>query len=170
MATQTTAETRQLESEIEFQRKNWVFERLGWFLMAATIVAAVLGLFGHGAFSVTSNRTPDRKIMVSYDRLERYQAPAVLHVSVAPEAVQGKYFKLQFNRSFIRNVELQDIVPQPVESELGNATITYRFSVAPEAGPKTVSIYYEPDMRGWLPIVVGLENGIKLQIRQFVYP
>jgi hypothetical protein len=36
----------QLEEHLDFQRKQWVFQRVAWFVMLAVVVLGLLGLFG----------------------------------------------------------------------------------------------------------------------------
>lgn len=138
--------------------------------MLLFLLAGLLGLFGHGPLSATANRTPDRQLVVSYDRFVRYQAPESLRISVTPDAVSGGAFHLDVGGEFFKSVELKRIVPEPENAILSGNSVTYRFLAGDTQAPTTVLIHYEPRVRGWLPIVIGLANRPKLQIRQFSYP
>jgi hypothetical protein len=37
-----------------FQRIEWLVERIAWLLLAALLIAAILGVFGHGLLSSRS--------------------------------------------------------------------------------------------------------------------
>lgn len=41
----------EVSQDLNFQRREWVVQRVGWVVMAVLLVAALLGLFGPGPLS-----------------------------------------------------------------------------------------------------------------------
>lgn len=157
------------EHNLRQYRLDWVCERVGWSLMILGLIAAAVGLLGPGPLSATTNRTPDRNITVSYNRFEHQFSPSTLAITVAPDTVRDE-LRLQVNREFLNRVDVQRIIPEPSSSEMSDKNITFTFPLRSNRGAMQIAIRYEPQAQGWLPIIIGAESGMKLQIKQFIFP
>jgi hypothetical protein len=78
----------EIETDLEFQRRVWRVPRVGWLIIGAAVVAALLGLFGTGPLSRAS--TDGGGLTVEYDRFARREqthaappCPAAIEVRCA---------------------------------------------------------------------------------------
>ena len=60
----------QINEDIEFQKKEWNWARLGWVLMLIIALAGLLGLFGQGPLSKSTARAGG--IEVEYERCAQF--------------------------------------------------------------------------------------------------
>ena len=57
--------------------------------LALALMAAVLGLFGHGPLSETASASADGALTVRHQRFERYQAPSEYDIGALPALAAG---------------------------------------------------------------------------------
>lgn len=79
----------QLHEDLAHERREWKLQRVGWALMALALLAAVLGLFGHGPLSETASASADGALTVRHQRFERYQAPSEYDIGALPALAAG---------------------------------------------------------------------------------
>ena len=68
----------ELAEDMEFQRKNWRAERIGWAVLAFILLAAALGLFGQGPLGGTVVAAGDDSLSLTYERFWRLSSPTRL--------------------------------------------------------------------------------------------
>ena len=117
----------QINEDIEFQKKEWSWARLGWVLMLIIALAGLLGLFGQGPLSKSTARAGG--IEVEYERFERLLSPAQIEVKLTQQDFQNGEARVQVDRNMLNMYNLQDIVPEPDQSILSGEFITYVFNV-----------------------------------------
>jgi hypothetical protein len=61
----------EVNADIEFQRRVWRVQRIGWLIIAAVIVAALLGVFGGGPLSRAAVQGDGLRL--EYERFARLQ-------------------------------------------------------------------------------------------------
>ena len=74
-----------LDQDLDFQRRSWRLQRLGWSAMGVTVLAALLGLFGTGPLSSATVSSQDEALTLQYNRFWRVQSPMTLRLSVTPD-------------------------------------------------------------------------------------
>lgn len=163
---------RDLESPqaLRTQRIEWIAERLGWLLIAAVVLAGLLGLLGRGPLSHTRRTSSDGAIVVEYHALERYHAPTQLLVRLRDEARASPQVRLAVSRRFADATTEESIVPRPilVESRGDELIYTLRISDIDEQG--AILIRYEHDTFGSLPYHVRIDGQSEVPVSQFVFP
>lgn len=158
----------EVDQDLDFQRRDWRFERIGWGAMLLVGVAAVVGLFGHGPLSNAAANADDGSLGVEYQRFERHGSPSELTVFLRRSASSDTSVQLWIGGEFLRAVQLQQIVPEPVRQiTLGDRTL---FEVAVRSDTGRVSFYLMPQRIGARTLELGVPGRATLRRRQFVYP
>ena len=158
----------------EAERRYWLAQRIGWGLMALTLVLAVLGLFGGGLFSKDTKSASADGIEVSleYPRFARMTVPEQLVFVVnAPEA-QGD-LSILLPRSFLDEVKVHGVTPDADSTSTGPDGVTYAWPVEDWSRPVSVTITYSAaDWRrvgGDVRVAAG-ELTREMEFQQFVFP
>jgi len=157
--------------DIDFQRREWTVQRIGWAAMALLVLAALLGLLGSAGPLATAEKTAsDGSLAVSYQRLERHHAPGRFTVDVAPAFVEAGEVRLWLDADYVRVLEIQSIVPEPESVELGADRVIYAFTVREGSGSMEITFFYEHDGYWQQDAQLGLTNGVPVTFGQFVFP
>lgn len=157
----------ELDQDLAFQRREWVAERVGWFAIAALLVAALLGVFGTGPFSSASSG--GALVRIDYERFGRRLAPVELRIRLGEDASQGGVARMWIAHDYLDSVHLEGITPEPDATEARADRIVFAFAVA-DGGPGTVAFHMRPDSFGVLSGRVGVVDGPELRFWQFIYP
>jgi hypothetical protein len=154
----------QITQDMAFQRLEWRIQRVGWFLMAAVVCAALLGLFGDGPLS--SAVQTSGSLRIEYDRFLHNQAPSEYRIHFSTSQAE---FQLGFNHSFLQNVKLERITPDPIRAEISELGVTLHFTTQTGA-QGTVIIPFEPKSIGFLHTKIMAPAEPSLHFTHFVYP
>ncbi len=87
----------EMRQDLEFQRRMWVVQRVGWVMMALAALAALLGLFG-GAGASSGATAGSREAPLSieeYERFLRVGKPAALRVHVGAPPGTGEELRTE---------------------------------------------------------------------------
>lgn len=96
-----------------FQRNEWRVERFGWLLLAAFILAGMLGFLGPGPFSHTTAESEAGNIGVEYQRVTHHEADDSLTLSFSEETIDNDKITAELTGSWVEGVDLSGITPQP---------------------------------------------------------
>ena len=169
MAGQEPTSVHDVVKDRDHQRREWIFERIGWVLMALLVLAALAGALGPGLLSHAVAGSPHSSLWVEYDRFERHSARARLRVHVTGE---HDTLRIWLAREFLDRIDLRHVDPEPLEVVTARDRQIFVFARAPDAGPVEVIYHFEPTRIGSVVVRVGLEDASEtsLQFSQFVYP
>lgn len=124
--------TLEVPQDLGFQRKAWVFQRVGWAAMAVVIALAFLGVFGHGISSKRSTTSRDGNLKVEYAAVARHRAPDTLRLTLAPGAVQGDEARIAFSIETLDGMDIETVYPEPESVETGADETVFTFKLAQE--------------------------------------
>lgn len=161
----------QLDEDRDFQQREWRGQRIGWAVMLLIVLAALLGLFGRGPLARATIGGEGDPVRLRYDRLTRHSSPAVLDIRLgAGVADEDGEVRLWLEREYMREMQVEEIAPEPESMEASENGIVYVFRVADRRRPTRVTFRIQP--RGyWLQSGgVGLAGREPLRFRQFVFP
>jgi hypothetical protein len=149
--------------DMPFQRRQWMFERVSWAVMAIVLILATLGFAGPGPLSHRSVSTSDGNLRVEYHRFIRYQTSYEVEIHLRQNGGQPS---VSIARDYLKEVEVQFINPQPLAVSGDAEWITYTF-----AGADVQAIFtFESQRFG--PSKLKLKTGDQktLELKQFVFP
>lgn len=158
----------QINQDMDFQQKEWSFERWGWIVMTVLAVLALLGLFGQGLLSNTT--AENETIQVKYGRFERLLAPAQYEIEIDPQQASNGELKLQVNRKLLSFYKIEKITPEPESEEITPEQIIYAFQFQQGNEPLKVTFDLQGNLTGIPQGEIGIENGPSVEISQFIYP
>jgi hypothetical protein len=146
-------------------------QRIGWGAFALLVLAALVGLLGHGPLSHVVVQDPASPLRVEYNRFERYQGPTDLRLRLGPGAAREGGLRIWISRAFLDAIELEQVVPQPRAVELGADRQTYVFDAPGLSGEASVVFHHKPDVKfSRVTAQVGLDGAAGVTFWQFVYP
>ncbi len=158
----------EINQDLQFQRRMWKAERIGWIAMAVLLAGALLGLFGNGPMSWIT--TSNDSLIVEYQRFGRQQSALQLRVYLRAGLSNKDNLFFELNRAFVANVQVMRITPKPdVEQPISDG-IRLIWSSNAEDGSMLVTISYQPEHIGWLTPSLSVGDADSLSIRQFIYP
>lgn len=157
----------EFDQDLQFQRREWVAERIGWFAIAALLVAALLGAFGTGLLSSASSG--GELVRIDYERFGRLLAPVKLRVQLSEDASANGVARVWIASQYLDSIELQGIMPEPDATEVLADRVVFAFLIADD-GSGAVTFHMRPDRFGVLTGRVGLIDGPELRFWQFIYP
>jgi hypothetical protein len=157
-----------IDQDLEFQRRDWTFERVGWIVMLLLLVAALVGLLGQGPLSKSERASPDNSLRVEYDRFERHGASAELTLFVRRDSAAGPAVSVWVKDDFLRGIQLDQIAPEPVRQvSVGDRTL---FDIAVAGDSARLTLAFRPKKWGARRIELGIMGREPLTLSQFVYP
>lgn len=158
----------EVNDDLDFQRRVWRFERIGWVLMGLIGFAGLLGLLGGGLLS--SAESGDERLRIEYQRFHRHLSPAELTIHIDKAAVKNDAVTLVLNQGLSDKFKIETIVPPPTQWQLAGDGMHLRFLAADFAALATVRFYLKAQGYGPAAIAIGLEGTTPIALRQFIYP
>jgi hypothetical protein len=159
-----TRKRRELEidEDLEFQKKEWRAQRVGFLLLVAFVLAALLGVTGMGG--PLSNGTAgqqDGPVFVEYERFVRRGAMSTirLHLRTAPGTV-----RFWVSAAYFEQVRVESVAPHPqtVSADANRRVYTIQAG-SPDV---TVTLDVEHQSAGRIDVAVGLVDGPFVQFSQ----
>jgi hypothetical protein len=160
----------EINEDFAYQERAWVVQRVGWGVLGLLILAGLLGLLGSGWFSNAKAGEQTDRLWLEYERFERFQSPARLRVHLGSSAGKDGFVRVWLKRSYLENVQLHQVTPQPESVEAGVDRLVYVFRDQKLHEPTAITFDMEPEQIGLQSGAVGLDEGQSLQFQQFVYP
>ena len=158
----------QLDREMEFQRREWTVQRIGWAAMALVILAGLAGLFGSGPLGEAT--ASSGSLQVDYPRFARKRLSAQVELTVGAAGIRDGRVALWLDRAFLDRVEVERVVPEPESVAADGGRVVYRFAVEPGAGEASIRFTVEPGSPGRWAWRAGLVDGPELSLGGFVFP
>ncbi|HWO93568.1 MAG TPA: hypothetical protein VNL92_02275 [Dehalococcoidia bacterium] len=158
----------EIDEDMSFQRRQWRVERIGWLLMAAFLLAALLGLFGSGVFDDVTFGEKSDPARIEVDRFTRFDAPTRLRVHITSDAVADERVVLFLSRDYLEHVQLEAITPEPESVRLEGVWQVYEFEAEPAEG--VIIFTLRPLSAGSLSGRAAIEGSEPIEFDQFVFP
>lgn len=149
-----------IEDEISLHHKGWVVQRIGWVLMFAFLIAAILGLFGEGPLS--NKKIQAGNISVEYERFCRYEHGMEIRLQSAGENIST----VSIPQDYLKSFRVAEIVPEPEKQVANEGSIQYRFEGSQN---NIVSFYLDPIERKSVEGLLQV-NSHPFTIKQTIYP
>jgi hypothetical protein len=159
-----------INQDLDFSRREWRVERVGWVIMALVVLAALLGLLGRGPLTEKVAWDAGSEMWVEYDSVDHMQAPSELKLHVGPGIVTTDELRLALNAAYLSRIEIERIQPEPSAQELAGDEVIYVFDVAEPGQPVDLSLQFRFARPGRVTAVMAIEGGPQLSFNQLVLP
>jgi hypothetical protein len=159
-----------LPDDIEFQRKSWRVQRIGWVAMLAIAVAALLGLFGNGPLSSARAGGAGSGLSITYERFTRKGAQHSIDVEAGPSSVVSDSVRIWIAREWVDANHVVGITPEPARSDVHPDRIVYTFNASRSDKPIAIRFELEAQWLGSRRGTAGIVNGPTVEFGQFAYP
>ena len=159
----------QINEDMEFQRRSWIVQRIGWAIFALVSLLAALGMFGDGVLSNAQAGQQEGELWLEYPRFERFEDEFQIKAHANEGAAAESDIRIHVDQNYLDGVEVNKISPEP-DSELLDANgITYVFKTNGTSA-FTAQFYMIPRKVGLLSGAFRLQNGEPVDFSQFIYP
>lgn len=165
----TRERSLEINEDLEFQRREWRVQRLAWWLLAGFVVAAALGVFGSGPLSHAAVEDATGALRVEYERFLRVGSPHRLSIRARTSGSETPTgFRLVMNRTYFDAMQVDRVLPEPLEVAIGPEDVTLRFAPA-ASGEFTIVIDSEPLQAGRHRAEFRASTGGAVGIGQLTY-
>jgi hypothetical protein len=127
-----------------------------------------LGVFGRGWFAKAERKTADGSMDVKYERIERFRTPSLLAVQFGPAAIHDGKIQLWASESLVKPLGAQRIIPEPVNSAIGDGGILYSFAAT--NNPAAVEFAMEPASAGVFHLILRVPGSQAINLTIGVMP
>jgi len=158
----------ELEQDLDFQRRQWRLERIGWAVIGCIIVAGLAGLFGHSPFARAHVQTADQKLTIEYDRFARYESDAEIRVSVELDGGGEQVFRLWMVSEYLDSLKVLEIDPVPLRGEAQEGGHAFVFKARPDR--TTVKFLVQFRSLGLVSGNINKDEGAHALVQHFVWP
>lgn len=158
----------EIQQDLEHERREWLFHRIGWILLSLLWLAGLAGLFGSGPLSEAS--ASGAGLRLEYDRFVRYTAPQDLRLHLGPPATGHPKVRVWVDRQYMQDMQVESVLPEPESVETGPDRIVFIIPLAEVGPPTAVTLRLQTQRIGVLDGEVGVEEGGSLRFHQIVYP
>ena len=157
----------QIDQDIDFQQKSWVYQRVGWVIMAVIVVAALLGVFGGGGLlNGVSLGGDDAPLQVEYRPFNRVLSPTPLDLLVRSSGGADEV-RVWLSTEYLEYVEVRSVSPEPERVTTSSDRMIYTFRTD---GDAVILFELQPQNIGVLSGQIGLEGGDTFSFQQVIYP
>lgn len=162
------ADGLEVEQDLEFQRRSWAVQRIGWIVMLVIVVAGLVGVFGNGPLSLIAVSHPGSVQRVEYQRFVRVSSPTTLRFSAVPS--HNGVVQLRLSQSYLGKVYLERITPEPAKVVAATDQLLLSFDTMEANQPITIVMHLKPQGMGLLRGQTRIGNEDPLSLTQLVYP
>lgn len=160
----------EIEQDLDFQRRDWKRERLGWLAMVALVAATLLGLCGTGPLSSRIAGEEGGALWAEYQLFGRWQAPEELRVHLGPGQTRDGRARVWLSREFVERHDVGHVTPPPEHVEALGDRYVYVFRAPSPDAEIAIAFTIRPEHWGWKEGTVGVDGGPAVAIREIVYP
>jgi hypothetical protein len=159
----------EIDEDLEYQRRAWRFQRVGWIVIGLVLAGALWGLFGRGPLSRAVMTDPRNHIAVEYDRIARYESSFRLVIQLQPIPESSKTARLWIDRHYAQSLTIEQITPGADRAELTPDGFVYVFQVSGRQ-PSPITITGTMHDVGWVYGRLGTDPSDAVAFRHFVLP
>jgi hypothetical protein len=168
LAKTTRVESLEVGQDLAFQRREWKVQRAAWMVALLILVLGFAGLLGGGPLSQTE--TSSGPLALEYERFARKRAPTALHTRLEPGVTSAGEFSLWLSEEYLDKVDLNRVLPEPIEMAAASDRVVFRFLAATPGEPAEITFALEPAEPGLVHGRVGLVAGPDVAFDQVIYP
>jgi hypothetical protein len=161
----------EISEDLDFQRRSWIVQRVGWGVMLAISLSGLFGVFGDGPLASADAGTESSGLRIEYERFVRQEAPGALIANVGAASVRpDSTVQIWLDRKWLEKMEVKEVTPEPYSSRLEPDRVLYTFGVNPTSMPVRITWYLQTHALGRSSGRIGISGGPTISYSQFAYP
>lgn len=154
-----------VQENMGFQKRSWIVERVGWFVLTAIAIVGLTGVLGNGPASWA--HASGGSLALSYERFQRATRTSSFVFDLAAATASER--ALHLSAPFQRNFEITSIQPPPLRSRTGDDGIDLAFAAQPGHRGRIV-IWAYARAYGLSRVTASLDGGAAAAFWIFAYP
>ena len=152
---------------LAFQKREWVFQRLGWVALLLLIVASGVGLLGPGMASRSTSTEPSSGLQIEHYRLVHRQAP--VDITARLEQSNAEEQSIWIGAGLLERMTIESMVPEPIRVEADSEGSRFVIATTPGA-PASFRLSVRYERCGTAKGRIGRNAAESLDLETFVYP
>jgi hypothetical protein len=160
----------EIDEDIQWERGEWIFERIGWGLMALFVLIALAGLFGSGPISRRTAGHEGGPFWIDYNRFARYHSPEEMVVHIDSQVIAAGELRLVIEGDFLTTAHINVITPEPHTVELSANRAIYSWPVTDADGLLRITFHYHSTHYFETNSRLGLAGDELFEVSQFIFP
>lgn len=133
------------------------------------LAASLIGFAGKGPLSKGAAESSSGRFTIEYHKIARFSSPLDLKISINPELLTGDTVKIKLKKEYLREIEIQRIIPMPVEESMEYDNIVFSFLSGESETLSEIIYFYHFNSAGNISSEISLNND-KVSFGQFVFP
>lgn len=160
----------EIDQDLDFERREWAVQRVGWVLMALVVVAALLGAFGGPGplSSAVLDGGGSRPLRIEYERLGRLDHATTITARFAADA--GGSAAVWLDPAYHEAMLVEHVDPRPSRVVTHPDRVEYVFDTGGGGVPLNVVFHLSCERAGTVRGRIGRPGGEPVSFTQFVYP
>lgn len=127
----------QINEDLDFLRREWRIQRIGWIAMLLTILLGLAGALGRGPLAATQTGDP-ATLAIAYDRIIRHGAATEVRITAGPSLPADTMLRVLVSARYLNTAVVADIIPEPTASGVSGDFIYYDFPRLDTAAPSRI--------------------------------
>jgi hypothetical protein len=162
------AKSHEIDEDLEFERRQWVVQRVSWVICSLILVAGFIGLLGSGPLSHVG--TSAGPLTLEYERFVRNLSPTVFRLRVDSGVAVDQQIGVWLDQDLVDKFDITQIIPEPIDAEAGADRVVYYFGVTESDPLSEITFDVQPSEPGLSRSRLGIVNGPEIEFDQFIYP
>lgn len=142
--------------------------RIGFALLLAIVIAAMVGLFSRGYISDARIANDSGTLRIDYEKYSRLMSD--VDMKITSSQIRENRNRIILGGDFMDSFRIDTLQPQPDKMYSLNGKMVLEYSVSAPGSEQTLWLSLTPMKFGATHSTVAIDNGPEITLHQFIYP
>ncbi|KFC79989.1 hypothetical protein [Buttiauxella agrestis] len=142
--------------------------RMGFALLLAIVIAAMVGLFSRGYISDARIVNDSGTLRIDYEKYSRLMSD--VDMKITSSQIRENRNRIILGGDFMDSFRIDTLQPQPDKMYSLNGKMVLEYSVSAPGSEQTLWLSLTPMKFGATHSTVAIDNGPEITLHQFIYP
>lgn len=142
--------------------------RMGFALLLAIVIAAMVGLFSRGYISDARIANDSGTLRIDYEKYSRLMSD--VDMKITSSQIRENRNHIILGGDFMDSFRIDTLQPQPDKMYSLNGKMVLEYSVSAPGSEQTLWLSLTPMKFGATHSTVAIDNGPEITLHQFIYP
>ena len=142
--------------------------RMGFALLLAIVIAAMVGLFSRGYISDARIANDSGTLRIDYEKYSRLMSD--VDMKITSSQIRENRNRIILGGDFMDSFRIDTLQPQPDKMYSLNGNMVLEYSVSAPGSEQTLWLSLTPMKFGATHSSVAIDNGPEITLHQFIYP